>query len=118
MFKILDFTKDNLIAFKVKGKIESSDYEVLQALLEKTEREHKTRKLYVEIESIEGIEAAALWEDIKTYFQHFKDLDKVAYVGPDKFIATLAKLSGPFVKGEVKVFREEELIAARDWIME
>jgi hypothetical protein len=68
----------------------------LQALLEKTEREFDTRKLYVEIECIEGIEPAAFWEDIKTYFRHFKDLDKVAFLGPDSFIMSLAKLSQPF----------------------
>jgi hypothetical protein len=118
MFKILDLTKDNLIAFKVKGKIEKSDYDVLQALLEKTEREFNTRKLYVEIDSIEGIEPAALWEDVKTYFRHFKDLDKIAFIGPESFISTLAKMSQPFVAGDVKVFRENEVMAAREWIMD
>jgi hypothetical protein len=118
MFKILDLTKDNLIAFKVKGKVKKSDYDVLQALLEKTEREFDTRKLYVEIDSVEGIEAAALWEDVKTYFRHFKDLDKIAFVGPTDFISTLAKMSQPFVAGEVKVFGENEVMAAREWIMD
>ena len=118
MFKILDLTKDNLIAFKVKGKVEKSDYDVLQALLEKTEREFNTRKLYVEIDSIEGVEPAAFWEDVKTYFQHFKDLDKIAFVGPDGVISSLAKMSQPFVTGDVKVFSEEEVMAAREWIMD
>ena len=118
MFKILDLTKDNLIAFKVKGKIEKSDYEVLQALLDKTEREHDIRKLYVEIESIEGIEPAALWEDIKVYFQHIKNLDRIAIIGPGKMLEILSKMSKPFVAGEVKVFSEDELMAAREWIME
>lgn len=118
MFKILDITKDNLIAFKVKGKIEKSDYDVLQALLEKTEREFETRKLYVEIESIEGIEPAALWEDVKAYFRHFKDLDKIAFVSPDKYLGSLAKISQPFVAGEVKVFSKENIVEARKWIMD
>jgi hypothetical protein len=118
MFKILDLTKDNLIAFKIQGEIEKSDYALLQALLEKTEREFDTRKLYVEIANVEGIEPAAFWEDIKTYFRHFKDIDKVAFLCPGSFCMSLAKLSQPFISGEVKVFREEELMAAREWIMD
>jgi hypothetical protein len=81
-------------------------------------REHNTLKLYVEIDSIKGIEPAALWEDVKTYFQHFRNLEKVSFIGPNDFILSLAKLSQPFISGEVRVFREEELIEAREWIMD
>ncbi|MCF8230235.1 MAG: hypothetical protein K9J24_14915 [Bacteroidales bacterium] len=35
MFKLLDLTKDNLIAFRVSGHIEESDYEKINTLLEK-----------------------------------------------------------------------------------
>ena len=110
MFKILDITKDNLIAFNVKGKVEKADYDKLTPLLEKTEREFDTRKLYVEIENIEGIEPAALWEDFKIYFLHIKNFDKIAIVGQSGFIEKLTNLTKPFVSGELRFFEKKEAI--------
>ncbi len=118
MFKILDITKENLIAFRVKGKVEKSDYDKLKPLLEKTRREHDTCKMYVEIESIEAVEPGALWEDFKVYFKHIKYFEKVAIVGESDMIDKLAKLAGPFISGEVKYFNTEESLSARDWVME
>ncbi len=37
MFKILDFTKDNLTAIQVEGTVTREDYEKLNALFEKNE---------------------------------------------------------------------------------
>ena len=118
MFEILDITKDNLIAFKVRGKVEKKDYDKLTPLLEKTEREFDTRKLYFEIEEIEGIEPSALWEDFKIYFQHIKNFDKIAVVGKGGVVEKLTNLTGPFVSGEIKFFEVGEAVIARKWIDE
>ncbi len=118
MFKILDITKDNLIAFTVKGKVEKTDYDKLTPLLEKTEREFDTRKLYIEIEEIGGIEPAALWEDFKLYFLHVKNFEKVAIVGQSDAIEKVTKLAKPFISGETKFFNEKEAVDAKRWIQE
>ncbi len=120
MFTILDFTKHNLIAFKVKGKIEKADYDKLNALLEKTAREYDRQKVYLEIEpeDVEGIEPKALWEDIKTFFKHIKNLDKLAIVSNSPVVEKTAKISKPFVSGEVKYFSDKEAITAREWVKE
>ena len=116
MFNILDFTKDNLIAFRVEGKVEEKDYEKLNALLEKTQRDHDTLKLYIEIKELEGIEPMALWEDFKTYFKHVRKADKIAIVGYGDLMKGLSKLSNPFVSGEVKFFEEKEVHLAKQWV--
>jgi len=118
MFEILDITKNNLIAFKVRGKVEKKDYDKPTPLLEKTKREFDTRKLYVEIENIEGIEPAALWEDFKVYFLHVKNFKKIAVVGQGGVIEKITNLTKPFVSGEIKFFETGEAVNARDWVEE
>ncbi len=120
MFTILDFTKDDLVAFKVKGKIEKTDYDKLNALLDKNSREYDKQKVYIEIEpeDIEGIEPQALWEDIKTFFKHIKNLDKLAIVGNSSVVEKTAKVSKPFISGEVRFFSDKEAITAREWVKE
>lgn len=116
MFDILSLTQDNLIGFRVEGNIEKSDYEKIQALLDKTEREYEKLKLYIEIGKIDGITMQALWQDFKTYFGHVGKLSKVAIVGSGGIEKMLTKLTNPFVSAEVRFFGFNESISARNWI--
>ncbi len=118
MFKILDFTKNNVIAFRAEGKIEKTDYDKLNALLEKTKREYDKIRLYLEIDpsEIEGIEPLALWEDFKTYFRYFNSLEKLAIIGSGKLEEGISKTIKPFVSGEVKYFPEGKATEAKEWI--
>ena len=117
MFKILDFTKDNLTALQVEGTVTKEDYEKLNALFEKNKREYDKQKLYFEIDKIEGITAKALWEDLKIYLTHVKNFEKVAIIGDSDMVKTLTKLSSPFISGDVKFFNIREASKAKDWIM-
>lgn len=118
MFKILDFTKNNLVAFKVKGKIEKSDYDKLKALLEKNAREYDTQKVYLELspDDIEGIEPKALWEDFKVFFKHIRKLEKLAIVGDTGVVEKTAKVTKPFISGEIKYFSDKEAVKAKEWV--
>ncbi len=118
MFKILDITKNNLTAFQVEGKIIKADYDKLNALFEKNERDFETQKLYIEIGKIEKITAEALWEDFKTYFTHVKNFNKIAIIGDSGMVKTLTKLSKPFVSGDIKFFNTREASEAKEWIRE
>jgi hypothetical protein len=120
MFKVLDFTKGKVIAFKAEGKIEKTDYDKINALLEKTSREYDKLRLYLRIDpsEIEGIEPAALWEDFKTYFRYFNSLEKLAIVGSGNLEEKITKLAKPFVSGDVRYFSEDKASKAQRWIGE
>lgn len=118
MFKILDFTKHNLTALQAKGKIEKSDYDKVNAVLEKNEREYDTQRLYIEIDKVEKITAAALWEDFKMYFKQIRKFDRIAIVADSSIVETLSTLSKPFVSGQLKFFDSKEALKAREWVME
>jgi lactate dehydrogenase-like 2-hydroxyacid dehydrogenase len=120
MFKILAFTKGKIIAFRAEGKIEKSDYDKINALLEKTNREYDKLRLYIQIDpsDIEGIEPVALWEDFKTYFRYFNKLEKLAIVGTGKLEESVTKLAKPFISGDVRYFSTEESSEAKKWIEE
>ncbi len=116
MFKILDNTKENIIAFIVNGKVLKTDYDVLNPLLEKTEKDYDAVRLIIEIGDIEGITAEALIKDIATYFKHVKHIEKVAVVGQDKMAKTWAKVADPFIRADINYFPPEEKDIAMEWI--
>lgn len=118
MFKILDFTNENLIAFQVKGSVEESDFEALNLMIKNARQNYDTLRLYLEIESIEGTEPKALWNDVKTYIRNGNDLKKIAVVAPDTVLKSLTESGNPFSSGELRYFKIDEMISARDWVME
>jgi hypothetical protein len=115
MFKILDFTKDNLIALQVRDKAEKTDYEVLNILLENTAHSYETIRLYLEVNNSE-IEPETVWKEIESYFIHFRDLNKVAIVSPDERYKTITESARHIIPGEAKYFKTSQLSLARQWI--
>lgn len=117
MFKILDFTKRDLIAISINGKIKENDYDKVTPLIEKTVKEYDKFKLYIQIDNIEGIEPKAFRKDVKTYFKHFSDVSKIAVVGETDWQKLWSDLASPFVSGEIKFFPHGKVVDAREWIM-
>jgi hypothetical protein len=116
MFQILELTKNDIVAFKVSDKVHKTDYDVLNPLLKKTEKEHTSIKLFIEIGDIKGISAQALLKDVVTYFKHVKHVEKVAVVGQNKMDRSWAKMADPFIRADIKYFPLEEKDLAMDWI--
>jgi hypothetical protein len=116
MFKILDRTLGNLIAIEVDGHIQKKDYDKITPLIEKSVKEYGKIRLYIQITKIEGVEPKAFIEDVKTYFKHFKHMEKIAVVGENKWQKFWSDLAAPFVSGELKYFSHEQIAAAQTWI--
>ena len=116
MFKILDKTLGNVIAIEVDGHIEKKDYDKVTPLMEKAIREFGKVRLYIQITQIEGIQPSAFIEDVKTYFKHFKDLEKIAVVGNSKWHKFWSDLAAPFISGELKYFTLDQITEAKTWI--
>ncbi len=117
MFTLHEKTNKDLIALKVDGKITKNDYDKITPLIDKTVDEYGKIKLYIEIESIEGIEPSAFKEDVKTYLKHFKDINKIAVVGKTKWEKLWSGLANPFTSGEIKYFDHDKIMEAQQWIM-
>ena len=116
MLQILDLTHRDIIAVEVDGKLKKEDYDKVDPLIDKAVKDFDKIKLYIRLNHIDGMEPAALAEDVKTYLKHFNNLEKMAIVGKNQWEEIITKLSGPFVSGEVRYFDFPEIDSARKWI--
>ncbi len=118
MFKLLNLTKDNLIAIEIDGKVRKEDYQMITPLINGRVKDYGKIRMYIEIETIEGVESAALKEDLKTYIRHFNHMEKIVVVGNTKWQKLWSKLASPFISGEMKYYSHEEVTDAVRWILE
>lgn len=112
--------ENNYLEFSIKGKIAKKDFEGLAKDLGPIFDEMNEIRVMEVIEDFKGMEASALWEDIKFGFQHLgiiRKMKKVALVVNETWIETLMKLMTPIIPGEVKIFKPEEMAAARAWAL-
>ena len=93
--------------------LNSGNKEKLEAFIK---RHGRVRVLEI-VENFEGMDAAALWHDIKFSLRHLDDFSRVAIVCNPHTHHLWSSLASPLISCEVEHFAPGEEAAARDWLM-
>ncbi len=109
---------ENVIGFSAHGKVTARDYElqVVPAVEQALVSHDKVRLLYQLSDDFDGFEAGALWEDAKVGLSHLAAWERIAMVTDLEWIRMATKAFGFAMPGEVRVFSNAELGAAREWL--
>ena len=118
MLQIMPESDGKIIGLRIAGKLTDRDYqEILIPSLEALINQHgKIRLLCFLDEEFAGMEAWAMWDDAKFFLPRKDDFEKIALVGGPKWMQLSLKLFAPLMKGETKVFSDEQLPEAWEWI--
>ncbi len=116
MFRILEFTKDDVVAIHAEGKITKNDYEKINPVIDKTLRENDHVKLFIEMDEVETIKPDAFIEDVKAYLKNFNKIEKVAVTGDSSWQKIISGITSPFISGKVKYFPKNQWLKAKGWI--
>lgn len=116
MLQLLEESKGDLVALRVSGHIDKTDYDVMLPLLEEKIKQHNKISVYAEVQDVEDYTLTALWEDVKFDIRHASDFKKAAIVGDQKWLNLLASVAPPFTSAEVKYFNFMDRDKALDWV--
>ena len=118
MIEQLTGLPENVIGFSAHGKVTAQDYElhVVPAVEAALASYDKLRLLYQLGDDFEGFGAGALWEDAKVGLSHLAAWERTALVTDVDWIRMATKALGFAMPGEVRVFSNIELDAARAWL--
>lgn len=117
MIVIMGGLPENVLGVEAIGKVTDDDYErvLLPAVREKLDSEGKIRLMYVLGDEFDGWTLGAMWEDAKLGGSHLRDWEKVAVVTDEDWLKHMVKAFGWMIPGDVRVFRLEEVEAAKEW---
>lgn len=120
MIELITDLPDRVLGVKASGDVTADDYRdvLVPALEEKLQAHKKARLLYVLGDSFSGYTGGAAWEDAKVGMKHLTDFERVAVVTDVDWVENMVKAFGFALPGEVRVFDDDELQAAREWISE
>ena len=120
MIEVMTDLPERVLGLKASGEVTAEDYKtvLVPAVEEQLTRHKKVRLLYVFGEEFKGYTGGAAWEDAKVGMKHLTSFERVAVVTDVDWIENVIKAFGFAVPGEVRVFDDDDLEAARQWISE
>lgn len=118
MIEIIKDQPVNVLAVRAIGRVTAQDYEqVLIPAVEEALHQHDKIRLYYELgKEFEGIDAVAMFEDLKVGIGKLPYWEKLAVVTDVKWIKQAVSAFAFLIHGMVKVFPLSEAEAARIWI--
>ena len=110
---------DTVLGITAKGRVTAADYEtvIIPAIERVLERHEKVRFLYHLGAEFEGLDAGALWDDAKLGLSHPMSWDRIAIVTDVEWIRMTMRCIGFAIPGHVRVFSNDALAEAREWIV-
>jgi SpoIIAA-like len=118
MITILPESEGNMLGVRATAQLTDADYTdiwvpTMEAIIDKY---GKVRALLYMDAEFEGWEASALWDDAKFGLKHNDDFEKIAIVGGPRWVRWSINLLIPFLKCQVKMFRNSQLENAWQWL--
>ncbi|MGK2923741.1 MAG: STAS/SEC14 domain-containing protein [Methyloceanibacter sp.] len=117
---MLSYTEhDNAQAVEISlsGRVSTEEFDRVAQKLEAFIARHGRVRVLEEVKDFEGMDAVALWHDIKFSFRHLKDFSRIAVVANPEIHNLWSSLVSPFMECEVEHFAPDQIEEARDWLM-
>ena len=117
MLSYKEYDNTQAVEIVLKGRVSREEFDALAARLEAFIGRHGRIRVLEIVEDFEGMDASALWHDIKFSLRHLKDFSRCAIVTHPGTRHLWSSLVAPFMSCEVEHFAPGEEDAARDWLM-
>lgn len=116
MIKQLENLPDGVVGLRASGEVTADDYrDVMVPVLDEALAKGGVRLLYV-IDEHTTFSAGAMFADAKLGFGHLKGWERLAVVSDADWLENTVKAFGWMMPGEVKVFDDDDLDDATDWL--
>jgi hypothetical protein len=114
--KLIETNDGKVLEVQVAGRLAHEDYLHFVPEFDRLVKQHGKIRVLFEMSQFHGWEAKALWDDIKFDLGHFKDIERLAMVGEQKWQKGMAAFCKPFTTATIRYFDHNQADAARAWL--
>ncbi len=118
MIEQLPTGSDQVLGFKMSGKLHDEDYKHFVPAVDAAVAKHGKVRMLAQFHDFHGWDARALWDDIKFSTTHCTKIDRIALVGEKTWEKWMAAVCKPFTMAKIRYFDASELDAAKAWLAE
>ena len=117
MLSYKEYDNAQAVEIVLEGRVSIEEFEAVANKLEAFIARHGRVRVLEIVRDFEGMDASALWQDIKFSLRHLQDFSRVAIIVTPETHHLWSNLVAPFMSCEVEHFAPGEDAAARDWLM-
>jgi hypothetical protein len=120
MLTVIEGLPDEVIGIRISDKLRAEDYErqLIPLVNEKLKRHRKLDFLCCIDGEWQGMEAGAVWQDLRLGLGRIGHWARMAIVSDIAWLERSIKLFGVFSPGELRHFHSADYTAAREWVCE
>lgn len=117
MIELLAAGTDNVVGYRIRGKIDADDFDRIAAFIEQQLKTHDKLRVFAEIDSIEGMSLEAFLKDLKFSFKNYNRFEKAAVITNKDWLRKIVEIEDKLFPGiEMKFFPIAEKEEAMEWI--
>lgn len=121
MIQQIDLNSENVMAWRIEGKIDQGEYAPLVKSIENKIDAADKLNVYVEIPKMPGITLPAIWEGLKSglanLWKYNNKLNKVAVVTDKDWMQNMTEIENRLFRGiDERSFPMEEAEEAKKWV--
>jgi SpoIIAA-like len=118
MIEVLAGFPDNIVACAAKGQVTKKDYDdvLIPRVKEALARQGKARCYYELGTEFSGMDAGAVWEDLKWGVGTLSHRERIAVVTDVDWIRVAINVFRFLVPGEIRIFETSRAADAKRWI--
>jgi nucleotide-binding universal stress UspA family protein len=118
MIQQIPVQEDNIVAFRLSGKLNHADYQAFLPRLEELIKVHGRLSVLLELVDFHGWDLDAALDEFRFGMQHQGDFKRIAIVGRGALQHWMALMAKPFTSAEVHFFKQDQRGEAWDWLRE
>lgn len=119
MIEPIPLPVDNVVGFRVDGKINAEDVSRITDVIEVRLERHPKLRVYAEVERFSGMSVEAFLKDITFSLRHIKHFEREAIVSDAAWLKRLADIGDRIFPGiQVRHFSISEKDDALKWIID
>ncbi|MFA5190963.1 MAG: STAS/SEC14 domain-containing protein [Verrucomicrobiia bacterium] len=105
-----------IVNVDLSGRLTREDYLQFLPIVEQLVSQRGKLRMLVEMRGFHGWTVGGLWEDLKFDVKHFKDIERIAFVGETKWQEGMASFCKPFTTATIQYFDQNQIGEARSWL--
>ena len=117
----IKFNEENggkTLAIHSTGILTKEDYLSCVTAFERLIAQHGKLRVLMDLTDFHGLEAGALWEEIRFDVKHYADIERLAIIGDQKWQQGMAAFFKPFTKATSRYFDIANAAEAWKWLDE
>lgn len=116
MIRQIPVQEENIVAFRLSGRLSHADYQTFLPRLEKLINDNGPLSVLLELVDFQGWDLAAAWDDFRFGMAHPDGFERIAIVGHGALQRWMTMMAKPFTSAGARFFEQDQLGEAWDWL--